>query len=149
MFSLMAKAENEKHAHRRHHNKRHGNSRMKEPVSMEIRAHKQENKEGAAVVLCAGSVFAHSKMSSMAPQIEKMTSDDCRSHRTLGRNRIKRLDACEINEEILSFKILRFEEKWLRMSLRTGCKKGFIMSSSGPRTQPCGTPQMTRSHPHE
>lgn len=75
-----------------------------------------------------------------------MTSGDCRSHGTLGYNRIKRLDPCEINEEVVSFKILRFEDKWLRTSLRTGCKKGFIMSRSGPRTEPCGTPQMTVSH---
>lgn len=55
----MPKVGNEKH--RRHHNKRHGNSRMKGPVSMEMRAaaHKQENEGGggAAVVLCGASVL--------------------------------------------------------------------------------------------
>lgn len=62
-------------------------------------------------------------MSSMATQTERMTSDDGRSHRTLGSNRIKRLDAGGINQEVVSVQILRFEEKWLRMSLRTGGKK--------------------------
>lgn len=59
MFRLMPKAENAKHAHGRHHNKRHGNSRMKEPVSMEIRAaaHEQGDEEGAAVVLCGALVL--------------------------------------------------------------------------------------------
>lgn len=56
IYSLMPKAENEKHAHRRHHNKRHGNSRMKEPVSMEIRAAAHE--EGTAVVL-RGALVLH------------------------------------------------------------------------------------------
>lgn len=63
MFSLMPEVENDKHAHRRHHNKRHGNRRMKEPVSMEMRAAARGAGGSGCPLWCFG--FAHCKMSPM------------------------------------------------------------------------------------
>lgn len=87
---------------------------MKGPVSMEMRAaaHKQENEGGGGSgcpLWCFG--LAHCKMSSMATQTERMTSDDGRSHRTLGSNRIKRLDAGGINQEVVPVKNSTFRGK--------------------------------------
>lgn len=46
MFSLMSKAEYEKRASRQHHDRRHGNSRMKEPVPMEMGAAALKQEKG-------------------------------------------------------------------------------------------------------
>lgn len=77
MFSLMSKAEKEKHAQRQHHNRRHGNSRMKEPVPMEIRAaaHRQENGEGGSVL---SSWFSNSDLRTV-----KMSVDPAGAHQGL------------------------------------------------------------------
>lgn len=63
MLNLMSKEENEKHVHGQHHNKHHGNSRMKEPVPMEIGAavHEQKVRRGQRLP-SVGSVILFSKL---------------------------------------------------------------------------------------